>query len=65
LILSRRQLERVLRIYVEHYNRHRPHRDLGLKRLSTRRLADSRSSPVGLERRNLLAGLLHEYALAA
>jgi putative transposase len=26
LISSRRQLERVLRIYVDHYNTHRPHR---------------------------------------
>jgi hypothetical protein len=26
LILNRRQLERVLRIVVDHYNRHRPHR---------------------------------------
>src|SRR5439155_15129190 len=30
LIFGRRQLERVLGVYVEHYNRHRPHRGLGL-----------------------------------
>jgi transposase InsO family protein len=30
LILGRSQLERVLHIYVEHYNGHRPHRGLGL-----------------------------------
>jgi putative transposase len=30
LISSRRQLERVLRTYVDHYNTHRPHRALGL-----------------------------------
>src|SRR6266498_2831302 len=30
LITSRRQLERVLRVYVDHYNTHRPHRTLGL-----------------------------------
>ena len=30
LICSRRQLERVLRVYVDHYNTHRPHRALGL-----------------------------------
>ena len=29
-ISSRRQLERVLRVYVDHYNTHRPHRSLGL-----------------------------------
>src|SRR2546426_579664 len=30
LIFGRRQLERTLRTYVEHYNGHRPHRGLGL-----------------------------------
>jgi putative transposase len=30
LIVSRRQLEQVLRLYVDHYNSHRPHRALGL-----------------------------------
>jgi len=30
LIVSRRQLEQVLRVYVDHYNSHRPHRALGL-----------------------------------
>jgi putative transposase len=30
LISSRRQLERILRVYVDHYNTHRPHRALGL-----------------------------------
>jgi putative transposase len=31
LIMSRRHLERVLRIYIEHYNLYRPHRSLGLE----------------------------------
>jgi hypothetical protein len=31
LILNRRQLERVLRVYVDHYNRERPHRGLQLR----------------------------------
>jgi hypothetical protein len=31
LIVGRGHLEQVLRIYVEHYNRHRPHRALGLE----------------------------------
>ena len=30
LILNRRHLERVLRVYVDHYNTQRPHRGLGL-----------------------------------
>jgi transposase InsO family protein len=36
LILGRRHLERVLREYVEHYNRERPHRALGLRAPSPR-----------------------------
>jgi putative transposase len=31
LIVGRGHLEQVLRVYVEHYNRHRPHRALLLK----------------------------------
>jgi putative transposase len=31
LIVGRGHLDRVLRIYVKHYNRHRPHRALGLE----------------------------------
>ena len=34
LIVSRGHLEQVLRIYVRHYNKHRPHRALGLESLS-------------------------------
>ena len=32
LILNRRHLEHVLRVYVDHYNRERPHRSLELRR---------------------------------
>jgi putative transposase len=66
-ITSRRQLERVLRVYVDHYNTHRPHRALGLTppipgpRL---RLAVS-NPPNQLRRRDRLGGLIHEYARAA
>src|SRR6266516_7619220 len=31
LIINRRQLEHVLRVYTAHYNRHRPHRSLSLQ----------------------------------
>jgi putative transposase len=55
------------RRYLEHYNRHRPHRALGLQ---------APDSPAGLtvvgedqqskiHRRDLLGGLLHEYRRAA
>src|SRR4030095_9244829 len=30
LMLSARHLERILGVYMDHYNRHRPHRSLGL-----------------------------------
>ena len=32
LIINRRHLERVLRVFVDHYNTHRPHRSLNLNR---------------------------------
>jgi transposase InsO family protein len=31
LIVGRRHLEQVLRVYIDHYNQHRPHRALGLE----------------------------------
>ena len=37
LITSRKQLEHVLRVYVDHYNRHRPHRALDLTPPAPRR----------------------------
>jgi hypothetical protein len=68
LILNRRHLERVLRVFVEHYNGHRPHRALNLMPPDPQRprlrLATS-SALDQLERRNLLGGLIHEYGFAA
>jgi hypothetical protein len=34
LIVGRRHLEHVLRIYIQHYNRERPHRDSRFSRLN-------------------------------
>jgi putative transposase len=66
LIVNRRQLERVLRTHIEHYNRHRPHRALGLQAPIPRAVVPTQHPPPsGLERHDLLGGLLHEYALAA
>jgi putative transposase len=67
LILGRDHLEQVLRVYVGHYNRHRPHRALDL---------DAPDPPATLSalgqdwlgrarRRDLLGGLIHEYRRAA
>lgn len=68
LILNRRHLERVLHVFVEHYNRHRPHRALNLMPPDPQRpllpLATS-WPPDHLERRDLLGGLIHEYGFAA
>jgi putative transposase len=67
LIVGRGHLEQILRIYVGHYNGHRPHRALGLQ---------PPDQPAGLtvvaedqqgrlRRRDLLGSLLHEYRRAA
>jgi putative transposase len=67
LISSRRQLERVLRVYVDHYNTHRPHRGLGLTPPTpgpSLGLVGS-NPPDRLHRRDRLGGLIHEYARAA
>ena len=69
LILGRRQLEHVLRIYITHYNRERPHRALDLRPpdSTTRPPIAPATTPYSLQvdRRDLLGGLIHEYDLAA
>jgi hypothetical protein len=67
LIVGCGHLEQVLRIYVRHYNEHRPHRALGLKppnpHAAPARVGDPRRARV--RRRDLLDGLIHEYQRAA
>jgi putative transposase len=69
LILGRRQLEYVLRVYVRHYNSGRPHRALDLKPPDSSARSSDRAElePLALQvsRRDLLGGLIHEYELAA
>jgi putative transposase len=68
LIFSRRQLEHVLRTYVNHYNRHRPHRSLALRppeRASRSAIPLRAPLHLQLRRTDLLGGLLHEYEHAA
>jgi putative transposase len=67
LIVNRRHLEQVLRIYVQHYNQHRPHRALGLEApdQSARLTVVGKGQPGVVHRRDLLGGLLHEYRRAA
>jgi putative transposase len=63
LILNRRHLERVLRVYVHHYNRERPHRALELRPPEPK--AHARSAAGEIHRRDRLGGLIHEYYKAA
>jgi putative transposase len=67
LILNPTHLERVLRVYVRHYNHQRPHRGLGLVTpQGQRQLEPIACAEIGdVYRRDLLGGLLHEYYEAA
>jgi putative transposase len=64
LILNRRQLEGVLRVYADHYNTQRPHRTLDLQPPDPDE-PPSRSTVGEIRRRDKLGGLLHEYYRAA
>jgi transposase InsO family protein len=66
LICNRRHLHTVLTRYVEHYNPARPHRGIGLEPPIPTSAPVIRSSSVrGVERIDVLGGLLHEYRRAA
>jgi putative transposase len=63
LIVGRDHLEHILRVYVQHYNGHRPHRVLMLPAPdpSARLISLGEDHRGTMRRRNLLGGLLHEY----
>jgi len=63
LILGRRHLEQVLRVYRRHYNEHRPHRALRLLPPNGRDPTPL-NTPARLRRHDLLGGLIHEYEAA-
>jgi putative transposase len=67
LVFGRGQLERVLREYVDHYNRERPHRALGLRAPAARLevIPLRRGHQAAVRRRDRLGGLIHEYAWPA
>jgi putative transposase len=66
LIVRRDHLEQVLRVYVECYNRHCPHRALSLDEPDPPNVtAVSKDHPGRLHRRDLLGGLVHEYRQTA
>jgi transposase InsO family protein len=63
LIVGRRHLEQVLRIYIQPYNRERPHRGLALRPPEPLQV---KQPPAGdVRRRDRLGGLVHEYYRAA
>jgi putative transposase len=64
LILNRRHLEHVLRVFIDHYNRERPHRALDL-RPPEARSGNQRPACSAIDRRDRLGGLIHEYYRAA
>jgi putative transposase len=65
LILNQRHLERVLRVYVHHYNAERPHRGLTLSPPEGPREPMASAVQANVCRRDFLGGLLHEYYQAA
>jgi putative transposase len=67
LILNTQHLQRVLLAFIDHYNRHRPHRGLNLSPPDGRFPNDKRPDleAATVQRRDLLGGLLHEYKCAA
>ncbi len=70
LIFNRRQLERVMRVYVRHYNERTPHRALDLETPDPPTMAPAVGDRVAsktptIRRRDLLGGLIHEYEAAA
>jgi putative transposase len=65
LIAGERHLHRVLRTYVDHYNRQRPHRGLDLKAPETAPTRSPEARCSSTRRRDRLGGLIHEYRLAA
>jgi putative transposase len=68
LLAGRRQLERTLRTFIDHYDTRRPHRALGLtppqKDRPPLHLAYT-DTDKRVRRRDRLGGLIHEYRTAA
>jgi putative transposase len=68
LIAGPRHLRAVLEEYAARYNQHRPHRARNLRPpdsddITTATIADQ--ATVGIRRRKVLGGLIHEYEQAA
>lgn len=64
LILDSRHLQRVLAVYVDHYNRARPHRALDLDPPDLPSSAEGAVSS-RVRSRDILGGLIHDYQMVA
>ena len=66
LIFGRRHLGAVLKSYIAHYDRHRPHRSLDMSPPAPKSAGvTSDAPPRSVIRRDVLGGLIHEYERAA
>jgi putative transposase len=65
LIVNRRHLEQVLAEYVDHFNRHRPHRSLDQRRPDRPVVGLLRPAVARVRRRDRLGELIHEYQQVA
>src|SRR5262245_61455423 len=68
LILNEQHLQRILDVFVQHYNGHRPHRALALTPPRPTRPPVAPATEWGearVQRRDRLGGVVHEYVLAA
>ena len=67
LLLNARHAERVLAVFIDHYNRHRAHRSLKLMPPNGRTMPEDCLHPeaTSVIRRDRLGGVIHEYERAA
>jgi transposase InsO family protein len=68
LIFDQQHLERVLTVFADHYDGHRPHRALQLNPPDRRRPPIASATAWGattVQRRDRLGGVVHEYARVA
>ncbi len=67
LVWNRRQLERIVTDYIDHYNQHRPHRSLSQQPPEHADLPTTQPPPCEATavRSSRCDGLIHEYRIAA
>jgi putative transposase len=65
LVFNRHHLEQLLRVFIGHYNGHRPHRSLYLTPPQSTRSAVVAWSGGQVQRRDRLGCVIHEYAVTA